>query len=76
MTTLHPKTIENLAHATLKLEGENQTKLFVKSNGFVHDWIMVSKKTGLHIVKQIGAEPEITERVKAHWSGFQENQTR
>jgi hypothetical protein len=63
--------------ATLWMTGKNGTALYVKPNGMGYDWIMISPNTGSHVIKQKGGlEPEMTERVKAHWCGFQTNQTR
>ena len=62
--------------ATLWITGKNQTALYVKPNFNGYDWIMISATTGNHVVKQEGGlKPEMTERVKNHWEGFQINQT-
>jgi len=63
--------------AILWITGQYETKLYVKPNGSGYDWIMISPKTGSHIIKQNGGlEPILTERVKLHWDGFQLNQIR
>ena len=68
---------ELLKNATLWANGSKDTALYVKPTATGYDWIMLSAKTGTHIVKQDkGLEPNMTERVRIHWSGFQENQTR
>lgn len=63
--------------ATLWMIGKNETTLYVKKlNDKGYSWIMVSPKTGIHVIRQEeGLEPEMTERVRAHWDGFQKNQT-
>jgi hypothetical protein len=83
MTTIEQKqkrSASNIAitrGATLWMTGENETTLYVKPNGKGYDWIMVSPTTGNHVIKQeSGLEPEITERVRTHWHGFQTNQTK
>jgi len=81
MTTIEQKqkrTASNISitrGATLWMTGKNETTLYVKSNGSGYDWIMVSPTTGNHVIKQEGGlGPEMTERVRNHWSGFQKNQ--
>lgn len=79
-TTKDKRTASNISvttGATLWETGKHETTLYVKPNGSGYDWIMVSPKTGSHTVKQQGGiVPDITERVKAHWDGFQKMQNR
>lgn len=83
MTTIEQKqkrTASNISITrgeTLWMTGKNETTLYVKPNGSGYDWIMVSPTTGNHVIKQEGGlEPEMTQRVRNHWDGFQTNQTR
>ena len=63
--------------ATLWITGNNDADLYVKPTKTGYDWIMISKKTGSHIIKQRGGtEPVLSDRVRTHWDGFQQNQTR
>jgi hypothetical protein len=62
---------------TLWITGKNECNLYVKPSTSGYDWIMKSVKTGTHCIKQIGGhEPIMSDRVKLHWQGFQDNQTR
>lgn len=74
----HRRTASNIAitsGAVVWITGENDTTLYVKPNGNGYDWIMISPKTGNHVVKQQGGlEPIMSERVRLHWEGFQKNQ--
>lgn len=64
-------------NGTLWMTGDNNTSLYVKITTTGYQWIMVSPKTGKHIINTgYAKEPVMNERVKAHWDGFQKNQTR
>jgi hypothetical protein len=67
----------SLSKGVLYATGKNDTSLYVKPINGGYLWSMWSAKTGNHAIKQIGGiEPIMCDRIKAHWDGFQANQTR
>jgi hypothetical protein len=62
---------------TLWATGSHDTNLYVRPTVTGYDWVMVSPKTGRHIIKQSGGtEPMMSDRIKAHWDGFQKLQVK
>ena len=57
--------------------GEGGSSLWCKKKTYgIYEWVMISPKTGKHVIKQEGPIPIMTDRVKAHWEGFQKLQKR
>ena len=62
---------------TLWATGKHDTTLSVVPTATGYDWVMMSPTTGKHVIKQKGGlEPDMSERVLAHWIGFQKLQTK
>ncbi len=72
---LTASNLSKIIDATLVERGENDTSLYIKKNKYKgYDWIMISPKTGNHTVREYNSDPVMSERVKAHWNGFQKSQ--